>query len=135
MNNLKIEASKQLVGIKILIWINAIASGIYWLICFIDFIDTFYQHSIGFIYYEGDLITSFLANIIFGGILAFFILTLIGLNNGYRYSMITARISLILWCFSILGLILVLTIFWQRLNLSEVQQYLHYGYGKPDKLR
>ena len=134
MNDIKRETQKQLVGIKILICINTAAFGIYFLLCFIDFIDVFYQHSIGFIYYEGDLILSFLTTIIYGGILTFFVLTLIGLNNGYRYSMITARISLVLWCFSILGLFLVLGIFWKRLNLPEVQQYLHYGYGKLDKL-
>ena len=134
MNDIKRETQKQLVGIKILICINTAAFGIYFLLCFIDFIDVFYQHSIGFIYYEGDLILSFLSTIIFGSILTFFVLTLIGLNNGYRYSMVTARISLILWCFSILGLFLVLGIFWKRLNLPEVQQYLHYGYGKLDKL-
>jgi len=133
MNNddfIKIEVQKQLVGIKILICISAVASGMSFLTSIVDFIDVFYQHSIGFIYYEGDLILSFLATIIYGSILAFFVLTLIGLNNGYRYSMITARISLILWCFSILGLFLVLGIFWKRLNLPIVQQYLNYGYGK-----
>lgn len=133
-DDIKRESSKQLVGIKVLIWINIAVSGIYCLISFIDFIDIFYQHSIGFIYYEGDLISSLLVTIFFGSVLAFFIITLIGLNKGYRYSMITTRISLILWCFSLLGLILVLTIFWKRLNLPEVQQYLHYGYGKPSKL-
>jgi len=134
MNDLKVEVSKQLVGIKILVCIDIALSGIYCLISFTDFIDVFYQHSIGYIYYEGDLIISFLLTILYSGILTFFILTLIGLNNGYRYSMIFARITLVLWCFSLLGLILVLSIFWRRLNLLEVQQYLHYGYGKPLKL-
>jgi len=134
MNNddfIKIEAQKQLVGIKILICINIAVSAIYYLFSIISFISVF----IDFKNYESDLISVFLGIIIFGGILAFFVITLIGLNKGYRYSMITARISLILWCFSILGLLMVLLIFWKRLNLPVVQQYLHYGYGKCIILR
>jgi hypothetical protein len=142
-NNLKIEAQKQLVGIKILICINIAVSAIYCLLCIISFFSAFlnfisagfFQHYFDFKNYESDLISSFWAIIIFGGILTFFIMTLIGLNKGYRYSIITTRIILVLWCFSLLGLLLILLIFWKRLNLPAVQQYLHYGYGKIQILK
>ena len=124
MNNIKIEVNKQLVGIKILLYVSIVASAIYFLISIMGFFTAL-------IYYDSaSIITEFFLIIIFGGIITFFVMTLIGLNKGYRYSMITTRISLILWCFSILGLILVLAILWRRLNLPIVQQYLHYGYGK-----
>lgn len=124
MNDIKIEVNKQLVGIKILLCISIVSPAYYFLISIIGFFTAL-------IYYDSaSIITEFFLIIIFGGIITFFVLTLIGLNKGYRYSMITTRISLILWCFSILGLILVLAIFWRRLNLPIVQQYLHYGYGK-----
>lgn len=129
MNDIKIEVNKQLVGIKILLYISIVSPAIYFLISIIGFFTAL-------IYYDSaSIVTTFVDILIFGGIITFFVLTLIGLNKGYRYSLITSRIVLILWCFSILGLILVLAIFWRRLNLPIVQQYLHYGYGKWPTIR
>jgi len=122
---LKKEASKQLVGIKITLWINIIIAGIYTLVGLIGFFTSIFD------YYDSSYVAyNFFVLLLYGGLLLFLILTLIGLNKGYRYSMITTRVHLVLSCFTLVGLILVLAIFWRRLNLPEVQQFLHYGHGK-----
>ena len=121
---LKNEIHKQLAGIKVIIYINIIFFTSWLLYYFFGYLPSSF---IMYGYYYGNIFLDIPAVlIIFGGISALSIATIVGFYKRYRYSLITARAILVLFCFSLLGLILVLTIFWNRLKLQSVKDYLNY---------
>lgn len=119
-DNLKKEALKQLTGIMIIIYINIAVFGFgyfSWIISALDYR-----------YYNGNILVDFFSiSFFWGGILLLLILTIVGFYKGYRYSLATARVILVLCCFSLVGLILVLAIFWNRLKNEDVKKWLHYN--------
>jgi len=114
------EAHRQLVGIKIIIYINIAAYIIVYFSWLVSTISTIQ-------YYDGNIfIDSLSVNFFIGGVLILLVLTIIGFYKRFRYSLITARIILVLCCFSLVGLILVLAIFWNRLKNEDVRKWLNY---------
>ncbi len=114
------EGRKQLGGIKILIWVILVITSIVFLFYLSLSIGAFFEDiAEGFSF----LIAIFL---LYGSRCLLCILSLVGIQKRKAYSVPIVRSILVLLCFNLIGLILVLTIFWQRINNPYTKLYLNY---------
>ena len=118
------EGKKQLGGIVILLW---------FLIGFLSIVLLSFLIQSCWIIFEEDLYTGLddflFYSVTIGGILAFFIITQLGIKNQRPYAVPFTRITLVLGCFTLVGLFVVLTIFWKRINNPYAKKYLNYFDG------
>ena len=119
-----IEGKKQLGGIVILLWV-LIGIGS------LGFISNFFIGCAAL--YEEGLSSGFdylISTFFFTGVpLLLFIFAQLGIKKRKPYTVPLVRTLLILGCFSLVGLILVLVIFWKRINNPYAKKYLNYFDG------
>jgi hypothetical protein len=65
----------------------------------------------------------------YGVISLLYIFPLIGIKNRKAYTVPLVRTVLILFCFNLIGLIIVLAVLWQRMNNPFTKYYLNYFDG------
>ena len=114
------EAQKQLGGIKILLWVGIVIS----LIAVGESFNEIIRNSfnISRIFYS---ILSFICS---GGILFLNVFSFSKIGERKSYSVPLMRTILILWCFTIVGIIFALILF-LRINHPAVKAYLNYFDG------
>ena len=117
------EGKKQLGGIVIFLWVLISLMSIFVLIslfvsCESMFVEDFYS-GLDLLFYT----------FIYGGILSLFIFAQLGIKKRKPFAVPLIRIILILGCSSLVGIILVLVIFWKRINNPYAKKYLNYFDG------
>ena len=115
------EGKKQLGGIIILLWI------------FISFLSLGLLVALGVSFttmWEEDFLVgaglSIFYFLFYGAISLLYIFALVGIKKRRSYTVPLVRTILVLFCFNLVGLILVLVIFWQRMNNPYTKRYLNY---------
>lgn len=118
------EGKKQLGGIVILLWVLIGMGSLGLIIAFFTSCATMFEED----FYAG-LGSLILALILYGVTLLLFIFAQLGIRNRKPYTVPLVRTILVIGCFNLVGLILVLVIFWRRINNSFSKRYLNYFDG------
>ena len=119
--SIEIEGKKQLGGIEILLWILLSFLSLGFLAALSVSFTTMWEED----FYSG--VGLFIFYILFyGAISLLFIFALLGIKRRRPYTIPLVRAILVLGCFNLIGLILVLTIFWRRINNDYSKMYLNY---------
>ncbi|MHB8279610.1 MAG: zinc ribbon domain-containing protein [Candidatus Humimicrobiaceae bacterium] len=115
------EGIKQLGGIIIILWI------------LISFLSLGFLAALGVSFttmWEEDFFSGaglFIFYIFFyGAISLLYIFALVGIKKRRPYTVPLVRVILVLGCFNLVGLILVLSVFWRRVNNPYTKRYLNY---------
>ncbi len=118
------EGKRQLGGIVILLWVLIGMGSLGFIIGFFSSFVTILEEDI----YSGFVALIF-AFLFYGITLLLFIFAQVGIRNRKSYAVPLVRTILILGCFSIVGLILVLVVFWGRIKNPFAKRYLNYFDG------
>ncbi len=119
-----LEGKKQLGGIVILLWVLIGMGSLGFIINFFSSFATMFEED----FYSGFGLLIF-AFLFYGVTLLLFIFAQVGIKNRRPYTVPLVRTILVLGCFSIVGLVLVLVVFWGRIKSPFAKRYLNYFDG------